>query len=204
MEIFVLCLRLKLECEWREMKRRRIHRQKFKRSLVVITRSKEIQRRMAKESHQNGWSLVAIFAARTRSVTIKSSRGVVKPLFKLKKKRIWNENCPSAELYWHWLLLDTLQDASVFLLAVDILSFQSFDITWHVVIQRCELLRKLWKKTKPTSFIHEGASFEPINRVCKLNESPWNLVRRLPRYQPEKRCRGTAFFKMDLAQCPPT
>ena len=82
----------------------------------------------------------AIFAAHSRSPTIHFCRGVLRPLFKLKnKQKTLNSKLPFSRIelkVYHRLLLNSyrkscfckespeiLQDASMFLLGVSILSF---------------------------------------------------------------------------------
>ena len=65
---------------------------------------------------------------------------------------------------------------------------------WHLTT--CGYPSKTLVAKKLTSFFCKRTFFEEINKAWKLYELPWNLVRRLPRYQIIKKlCERIPFSK---------
>ena len=64
---------------------------------------------------------------------------------------------------------------------------------WH--LSTCGYPSKTLDAKNPTWFFRKRTLFEEINKAWKFYEFPWNLVRRLPRYQTIKTVRELRFSK---------
>jgi len=67
-------------------------------------------------------------------------------------------------------------------------------LSWHIPLWRRDMFINLWKAKTGTRFLRESLSFKWINRVCRFDGFPWNLVRTFTDRCGTKPCRRIPLF----------
>jgi len=67
-------------------------------------------------------------------------------------------------------------------------------LSWHIPLWRRDMFINHWKAKTGTRFLRVSLSFKWINRVCRFDGFPWNLVRTFTDRCGRKPCRRIPFF----------
>jgi len=62
-------------------------------------------------------------------------------------------------------------------------------LSWHIPLWRRDMFINHWKAKTGTRFLRVSLSFKWINRVCRFDSFPWNLVRTFTDRCGTKQCR---------------
>jgi len=74
-------------------------------------------------------------------------------------------------------------------------------LSWHIPLRRRDMFINLQKAKTCTRFSRESLLFKWINRVCRIDDFPWNLARTFIDRYGIKKCRRILLFQKLFSWC---